>query len=414
MSCETPFVERGLVRKLTVASIAVIATFGSLAVPATARASGVAFHPISMSFPTSKSGWALGMDRCQSDRYCYELEHTSDAGVSWAAKPVPSLLEHPTSISPEYFYLPAPITVTFANSRDGWIYGIVPTKFLDTDVERSVLKLWATTDGGQSWRSLSLSKLNMEFAVMDVAVAKKQAYLLGASENGSTIVRTSPVGENVWRRMPATRLPIPAGGTEYQGAIVTSGSHAWLVAGNDRGVDASAQLQADGTWAKWSPPCASSGFSYSVPVVTSARDMVAQCTMGGYNFTLPKGAPTGATVGSQWLYASTDGGRTFRASSEIRPMKSAPYWLTVAGLPAEPSPGVFFTTRPIEEDNVSTLIESTDSGRTWSTVLDKSVLSVDFLTPRTALAIVEAGPTATELMSSHDGGAEWSKVASLP
>jgi hypothetical protein len=185
---------------------------------------------------------------------------------------------------------------------------------------------------------------------------------------------------------------------------VTAGRNAWLIAGNDRGVTASAELQTGGTWTNWTPPCAGAGYSFSVPVALNDRQLLAQCSIGTYGDTVPKSAPRGAALFSQWLYSSANGGRTFQPVREIRSIKRAPYWNPVEGLPAEPSPGVILTSRPVGAGNAATLIESLDSGRSWRQVYGKSVLNVAFPTARLGLAIAETTYTTSQLIWSHDGG----------
>jgi photosystem II stability/assembly factor-like uncharacterized protein len=91
--------------------------------------------------------------------------------------------------------------VTFANSRVGWIFGTVPTRFKFNDVSNSVERFWATTDGGSSWTSLKLSRLDMALGVQNVTVANGRAYLVGTSVNGAVSVRTTAVGSNRWTPM---------------------------------------------------------------------------------------------------------------------------------------------------------------------------------------------------------------------
>ncbi len=395
----------------TAMSFAVAATvLGlSLSMPAGAAAS-TGLNPLSLSFPSAQIGWVLGLTRCDVSHYCFALDRTSDGGRSWDARTLPPLLQVPTQVNPWFFYLPSLVTVTFANGRDGWIYGDVPTKFENGDVMNAVQRMWSTTDGGASWAAVKLARLRVGTGVLAVAVSDQRTLLAGTTMDGNVRIYSSTVGSNAWHPMKTPLLEMPAGGTTFQGAFVTAGTEVWFIAGNDRGVTASAKLGASGTWTSWAPPCASSGYSFSVPYAMNSEDLIAQCEMGGYQDVSLKGEPKGAVDGSQWLYSSNNGGATFHADLPIRPMNHAPYWFTVAGLPAEPSVGVILTTRPVGSQNVATLIESTDAGASWRTVFDKNILGVTFTSDRFGLAIAETSDTSSELICSHDEGRTWTTL----
>ena len=326
------------------------------------------------------------------------------------ARTLPPLLQVPTLVNPWYFYMPTLVAITFVNEQDGWIYGDVPTRFEDGDVVNAVQRMWSTTNGGASWTAIKLARLHIGTGVLAVARSDHRVFLAGATMDGNVLIYSSAVGSNTWRRMKTPLLVTPAGSTTFQGAFVTAGTKVWFIAGNDRGVTASAALGVNGTWTSWAPPCANSGYGYSVPFAVNSNDLIAQCEMGGYQDVSLKGEPKGAVNGSQWLYSSEDGGRSFHADFPIRPMNHAPYWFTVTGLPAEPSAGVILTTRPVGNQNVATLIESTDSGASWRTVFDKDVLGATFPSDQFGVAIAETSYTSSELIWSHNEGRTWIKL----
>jgi photosystem II stability/assembly factor-like uncharacterized protein len=96
-----------------------------------------AFGPVGATFITRSVGWMLGVTL--TGRQHLELFRTEDGGRHWAALATPpapwqwqSNIARPDGVS----------GVTFADARDGWMFGP---------------GLWATHDGGRSWHRLTVN-----------------------------------------------------------------------------------------------------------------------------------------------------------------------------------------------------------------------------------------------------------------
>jgi photosystem II stability/assembly factor-like uncharacterized protein len=140
-----------------------------------------AFEPTAVSFISPARGWLLGRAGCPS---CAALRVTTDGGRHWTALPAPRVRL--------WFYARqgvqarAVTDLTFADSRDGFMYGP---------------GLYATHDGGKSWRVQHLA------AVAGLAVGGGYVFALTRIDqtDGHAALWRTAVGQDRW-----TRLPIPA------------------------------------------------------------------------------------------------------------------------------------------------------------------------------------------------------------
>jgi hypothetical protein len=146
----------------------------------------------------------------------------------------------------------------------------------------------------------------------------------------------------------------------------------------ERGTIGSARL-AGGRWIRWTPPCAGVGHSFAFPAVSSARDLVAVCVMGGFAHPLSRSAPPGAKLRSSWLYLSADGGAGFRAGPEL-PNHAGSY-AAVGGPIASPVPGAILFGAPDPKTGREALIASFDGGMHWSVVASGAPAFVGFTSP---------------------------------
>ncbi|HEV7959163.1 MAG TPA: hypothetical protein VGP11_06845, partial [Acidimicrobiales bacterium] len=297
------------------------------------------FDPVSVSFATPQLGWALGTLACAHHHRCLSLLETVNAGTSWFEVQLPLKLvkvidSHDDDLSG--------LHVDLANEKDGWIFGDEPATIHQRGQTYAGFKsvLWATHSGGSTWApTLHGASIFTDDTIYDVAATSTTVYVLAPRGDGA-VVESSPVGENAWRRDSEVALNGPAGGAEPSGTMVLEGSKGWLIYGNDRGTDGSAQLSKRGTWVAWRAPCASVGDGYAVPAAASVKDLIAVCGMGGFAYPMPKTAPPGAMLGSSWLYLSTNGGATFAADTEIKPVKENSSFGEFGGVLAAPRPGV--------------------------------------------------------------------------
>jgi len=343
-------------RRLALLSLA----FAILAVPA--LASAPRFEPVSVTFVSPRQGWALGSTGA--------LRETADGGRTWSARTSPAA--------------GGGLNVRFADARNGWIYGGA--------------RLWSTHDGGRRWRRLTLRGLGSERSIYDLEAARGTAWLAASNTHQGVSIRASAVGGDGWHAVSAPRMCFPAGGSQLGAGFTFAGGAGWFVEGNDRGTIGSARL-AGGRWVRWTPPCAAVGHSFAIPAASSARDLVAVCTMGGFAYPLSPSAPPGAKLGQSWLYASGDGGTSFHAVRAVRDADAGP---TASPAPGAILYGTFDSGHP-------RLVASFDRGRTFTVAANGEPLFAGFTSPAQGVAIVRAG-NATTMLLTRDGGHRWAAV----
>jgi hypothetical protein len=221
--------------------------------------------------------------------------------------------------------------------------------------------------------------------------------------NGSygAIIESSPVATDNWRAASSVPLIGPAGGSQPFGAIVLKGASGWAVYGNDRGTTGSAQLDGQGRWVAWSPPCFSVGRSYSVPAASTAANLVAVCVMGGFGGYSTGAEPRGATSGSTWLYFSDNGGRTFQSGPQLGRTGNS------FGPLASPARGVVLASG----DGTSQDLEASfDGGHHWAVVYRGSPFYLGFTSASQGVALVQSSRLTTTMIMTFDGGRDWAPV----
>lgn len=327
------------------------------------------FSPVSVTFVSARTGWALGTSKCANDACPAFLVRTGDGGATW------------TSITPP----PVPVVkletpgvrqVRFANLDDGWAFGP---------------DLWATHDGGRRWSHLDLG-LPASAEVFDLAAANGVAHVV-AFADGQLRILTSPVGQDRWQPSPTT-IPIGAGPVP-SATLVLQGQTGWLIE-NDRTVVGGARLD-HGGWVAWSPPCADSGGPADLGA-SSPTDVAVICHEGQWN-----DKPMADRV-----FLSTDAGSTFRATATLPPQP--------AGVVATPARGTVVVGVAAQSGPAWELARTTDAGVSWSVVHRESRtagqwLFIGFTTPTTGVAIKTGGGGSSSLLRTTDGGRSWSVVA---
>lgn len=351
-----------------------------------------AFAPESVTFVSPSQGWVLGVGSCRGGG-CLGLFKTTDGGSRWSQLPVPPGL---ASLRFASAFPGSAFNVRFADPLDGWLFGgILRGGYLHP-------QLWATHDGGRSWRPVRLALIDNDSSILDLEATASTAYLLVTTDRGSVTVARSPVATEQWTRAPQVLLLLPAGGAEPSGSLILEGAHGWLIEGNDRGTSGSARLTSNGSWTAWSPPCRNVGGTFAVPAAAGV-DMAAVCVMGGFASPLSPAAPRGARLGSSWLYVSDDDGRSFTAAAELGGLG------TFFGPVAEPVPGTILVGR----SSVSSgeLEASFDGGHRWTTVAHGSVVYLGFTTATQGVAITQSSSGAHgALLMSYDGGHRWRTI----
>jgi hypothetical protein len=366
------------------------------------------FNALSVSFDSLDQGWVLGTAPCTGGRSCLTLLETSNRGHTWSKRGLPASLLHNAERklggTTAAVYGAASLNVRFANRDDGWIYGTLPGRIPKSGVDFLSYgpTLWSTHDGGATWREQHLSWAAHQPAIFDLEASSRTVYLEFLNPANQVSLASSPVGDDKWGVIPTPTLYLPAGGAQPTGAIVLSGSSGWMVAGNDRGVSASLQLTPSGTWLPWTPPCESVGNSYVVPAASSPSDLVVVCVMGGFASPLSSTAPSGATIGSGWLYFSANGGGTFRAGPELSPKN-----FFFDGVLASPAPNTVLVSGPGGANDLSA---SSNGGRTWNVVYKGAPFFMGFTSSRQGVALVQTHAGRNSMIMTVDGGRNWQKV----
>jgi hypothetical protein len=367
------------------------------------------FDPASVTFVSLDTGWTLGTAPCARNSTCLALRKTTNEGRSWSTESLPASLlnaaDRKVGGALAALYGGAGLNVRFANARDGWIYGSLAVSIHQSDASYIGAEaiLWSTHDGGLTWRKQPLPWVRAQGTILDLEANAGTVFMMAQNKTFTVTVESSPVGEDDWRASNAVGLGVPAGGGQLEGAIVLEGSNAWLVEGNDRGTSGSARLASNGQWLAWTPPCASVGDSLAVPAASTTNNLVAVCEMGGFASPLSKSAPRGATVGSSWLYFSTDDGRTFRAGPELRPLEGFFY-----GLLASPTPRVIVVSGDVGDSK--DLTASFDGGIHWTNVFRGQLFFLGFTSATQGVGLVRSSKGANTMIMTFDGGHHWSPV----
>jgi photosystem II stability/assembly factor-like uncharacterized protein len=271
--------------------------------PATAAAPGSTcapglIGPESASFISPADGWLLGvtLQGCSpSNRARIVLRKTTDGGRHWSPIPAPSA---PWGGGSAVAPADSAGQVYFADARDGWAFGP---------------GLWATHDGGDTWRRVDTHGRNVySLAATDghvVAAFQRCVQDCSRGSASSFTIQTSPSGTDAWRPVPGGAglgLPIvtAAGGMAYAfGAAGTPPkgpgpddfrTPALLMAG-----------PADGTapWQRRATPCVTMGAN-TVTAMT-ASSLVVACAL------------LGAHPAATHLYRSDDAGTHWRQFSHL-------------------------------------------------------------------------------------------------
>lgn len=395
-------------RLSALAAIAVL-TVATVASPPGGATSSPTTNPLSLSFISARTGWALGEVACGSDARCFTLSHTTDGARTWSTVALPSGVGHIGSFS-YGFGAPGALSVTFANRDDGWIYGWteVPT------ATGAVARLWATHDGGRTWTAVNLAAMGVQTQVLALSASSGRAYLIGGRRSERYGIWQTSVGSDQWRRIAGVAMFPPAGGGEITGSLVLHGAIGWALVGNDRGATGAARLDAQGRWTAWADPCTAVGNSYVVPTAFSATSLEDVCTIGGFG-SYAKNPPPGAKMESEWIYASHDGGSTFAPVGALNLTHFENYLFTPLGFPAFVTPTtLLLTTDELQgSSGQPVLIESHDQGRSWTIVYrargQETFPQVTFPTPKVGFAIVQSTPSSF-LIKTNDAGATWSRV----
>ena len=112
-------------------ALGALVTGGSTALGAPAEAPVVGnFNPVSVTFVSLNTGWALGGAPCARSDDCLALRETLDGGRTWLPRPLPVALvkaaDRKVGAYPAFTLsqcCDVALNIRFADQRDGWIYG---------------------------------------------------------------------------------------------------------------------------------------------------------------------------------------------------------------------------------------------------------------------------------------------------
>jgi len=226
------------------------------------------FQPASMTFVSLSEGWVLGTAPC-AHKPCTSVLRTTDGGRSWVGIPAPRFPLAPAS------WLGGLHHLRFADRLDGFAFGS---------------QLWATHDGGASWR-----RVPMPGQIADLEASAGMVYAAVTDRHGTVTVYRGRARGGAW--LPVPGLPAHVRGFAALGTITLHGTAGWVILGN--------RLYATQSGRSW--------------VREPARCAFRMASVGAYDTQrvtlLCIGEPaTGNAL--KVLYASGDGGAHFRRAGE--------------------------------------------------------------------------------------------------
>jgi hypothetical protein len=190
------------------------------------------FGPVSFSFTSGSDGWMLGVTHARHQ--AIELVKTTDGGRRWTAVPVPPAPWIWSSSARD-----AVSQVTFANARDGWLYGP---------------GLWATHDGGARWQRIPTGgRVINSVAAGDGTVLA--TFTVCHSRCGGSAPRfavyRAAVGSDTFR-------PVPGATGPGFGGLTIAGTHAYAVGDGFAGQGVAllgGPVAGPGRWQRQPEPC---------------------------------------------------------------------------------------------------------------------------------------------------------------
>jgi hypothetical protein len=331
------------------------------------------FRPMSVTFVSADEGWVLGGAPCATGR-CPVIAHTLDGGRKWTSIPAPNTKigaaplvdgrvdENATGIA----------GLRFANALSGWAFGP---------------ELWATHDGGATWKRLEVPPLLRVFA-LETASGTAHAVAYDGAQHFR--IGSVAVGGDDWT-VSAHQIPV-GGGPIPAIQLVLSGAAGWVLE-NDRVVTAGARL-VGGSWRAWQPVC-TDVVGPAFMDASSPTNLVASCDVGQWS------SPEG-----NHLFVSHDGGITFTATGPRTP-------IDMASAVATPSGSTILIGG--SSGHGTGLVGSFDGGLTWSTVLSPGAFSLSDLGFTTAsqgvvIQTEDAQSGGSKLFMTRDGGKAWAPV----
>jgi hypothetical protein len=340
--------------------------------------------PLSVTFVGAATGWVMGQSlpagQCDQPAApaCIVLRRTDSGGAAWRTVHAPPAHgpNGPTGVS----------QIRFLTRSDGWAFGP---------------QLWATHNAGRTWAQIATGGLRVTaleargrrvFAVWARCAGTGASF---ASHCTGFTVYSSPAGSDAWTPALTTRATGPAGGAA---SLLLTGTTAYLLP------PAGSLLAGPLTGASLQPIQRATGTADGRP---------ASCPAGPAQ---PDGQPSGALLASEpsgldllctgpaaagrqrkTVYASADGGRTWRRTGQ------APEAGTASFLSGSPSGALLLaTSRGIEV--------SADGGASWSAAggaMPPGGFAYVGMTTAAQGVAVPADPARHAIWFTYDGGSTW-------
>jgi photosystem II stability/assembly factor-like uncharacterized protein len=362
---------------------ALAATFSPAAPAAAAVAPAVpaGFQPVSASFQSADTGFALGAVGCRRLRACRaRLAATADGGARWHFVNAPDVrlfngagnsLTQASRVS----------GVAFASRRDGWLYGP---------------GLYATHDGGAHWRRISLHGdivPSLGGGVVAMAASSRTAYAVVSPDpfRGRPVeLYASPAGRDAWVRV-GTMTGDPFA------SLAVSGKAAWF------GTSTHLWATADGVrWHRYPFRCPGARYQLSDIAAASHSNVAFLCTDAHGMFQTDKAVLRSVNGGrTEHLAGHAPAGGDTNGGIAVPPHRSKV--ITIAVI----SPGPDFLDR------------SADGGKTWAEVAvpgtggGVNLGSLSYVS-RTVGWVVAGGPPlqggSNRLLRTSDAGRSWHTV----
>lgn len=345
-----------------------------------------AFGPFAASFLSPATGFVLGGVGCRfgvngAQRLCKPVVvATADGGRDWRGVSSP-----PTTLAPVGglgMAGPAVKAITFADARDGWLFGP---------------GLWATHDGGNHW-----ARVAMKAQVNGVVASGGWVYATTVSLVGGFSLFRSPLGREDWQpvgSLAATTSPPVA-------LLAAFGRAAWVgvLARNPKPTSVPELWRtAEGAhWQLIGNPCASASQTLLSVTATTATDLAMLCS--------------GST--HEQIVTSSDGGIHTR---QIAPTPTGSYFGVVAAplgqskIVVLASPSDVVLPANLLAGVHSVLDRTIDGGRSWTSTTygDRGIgwADLEFVSPTVAW-VVHGFPGASndQLMQTTDAGATFKPV----
>jgi photosystem II stability/assembly factor-like uncharacterized protein len=339
------------------------------------------FRPTSVTFVSTRAGWVIGQagPPCAT-QFCTSVARTDNAGKTWIGVPAP-LTGPPdgaTGVS----------QIRFLNGKDGWAFGP---------------ELFATHDGGQTWKQVATNGLR----VTDVETVGDRAFGVFASCSGagsafaaqctSFTLYSSPASGDDWTPVGPSTSGLTNGGQAGSAAIVLTGTRGYLLAPN--GMLYAGPVDAGAPW----PQVA------RIPCVVGAAQPDGQ----------PAGALLGAVTATSLIFACTPppvpGGlqkkvilTSANGGASWRELAIAPAAGIATSLAASPAEAVVLGTN----QGIDILPAG---GTNWQQARVKSAPATGFtfvgMTTDTQGVAVPADAAAGEIWFTFDGGQTWTPSA---